>query len=176
MLLASVTFYGVSAKAEAPAHVDPSEYGMDPATGKFIHPDAAPFYSYSGRRPIDGSLDYLEDKQYLHNMSIEGHWPIVVKTGHSWQHIIDMNDRRYMFHYYRTVVKVYDITDPENLNVVLDKKYTGGSWFGAASIEFNEELEKWIMIQAFEVPRSIGGLKEDQPSAGAAPASVSSRK
>ena len=45
------------------------------------------------------------------------------------------------------------------MEIVLEKTYEDGNWFGAAAIAYNEKLEKWIMIQSFEVPRSIGGLK-----------------
>ncbi|MEO9338611.1 hypothetical protein ABFT80_14315 [Mesorhizobium sp. SB112] len=138
---------------------DPASYGLDPATGIFKHPQAAPYYTYSGPRPFEGSLEQLESETYIKNMKVEAHWPIVVKPGHSWQHTVDMDDHRYMFHYYRQILNIYDITDPKNMKIVLEKTYEDGDWFGAASIAYNEKLDKWIMIQSFEVPRSIGGLK-----------------
>ncbi|MGH8595129.1 MAG: hypothetical protein ACREXT_00570, partial [Gammaproteobacteria bacterium] len=45
--------------AEPPEPVDPSTYGMDRATGRFIHPDSAPSTTYSGPNPVKGSLEYL---------------------------------------------------------------------------------------------------------------------
>ena len=104
-----------------PQHPDPSSFGVDPATGVFKHPAATPFTQ--GPRPVRGSLDYIEDKEYLHNMTVEGRWPKLVVPGVSFQNIIDMNGRRYMYHYYRTRVNVYDITDAKRLEVLLEKKY-----------------------------------------------------
>ena len=90
-----------------------SSFGVDPATGIYQHPAAAPYTQ--GPRPVKGSLDYLEDKEYIHNMTVEGRWPELVIPGVSFQNIIDMNGRRYMYHYYRARVNVYDITEPKNL-------------------------------------------------------------
>jgi len=159
LLLVGLMFVSASLLAKAPPHVDPDTYGIDPKTGKFVHPEATPYYAYMGRKPVKGQMEELEDRQYIQNMKIEGHWDIVVKPGHSWQYIIDMDGRRYMFHYYRTVLKIYDITEPHKLEVILDKKYDDGNWFGAMAVAYNENLGKWIMLQSFEVPRSIGGLK-----------------
>lgn len=150
-----------------PGHPDPSTYGIDPATGIFKHPAATPFTQ--GPRPVKGSLDYIEDKEYIHNMTVEGRWPKLVVPGVSFQNIIDMNGRRYMYHYYRTRVNVYDITDAKKLEVVLEKTYPEGpEFFGAAAIAFNKKLKKWIMIQSFEVPRSgplgLGGAKHTDPA------------
>ena len=150
-----------------PQHPDPSSFGVDPATGIYKHPAAAPYTQ--GPRPVKGSLDYLEDKEYIHNMTVEGRWPKLVVPGVSFQNIIDFNGRRYMYHYYRTRVNVYDITEPKNLKVVLEKKYEEGpEFFGAAAIAFNKKLKKWIMIQSFEVPRSgpmgLGGAKHTDPA------------
>lgn len=156
-----------------PAKVDPSSYGMT-ADGTFVHPKAAPSTTYAGPNPVKGSLSYLEQKQYIKNMKVEAHWDIVVRPGHTWQHFVDMNGRRYMFHYYREFVRVYDVTDPVHMTTVLNKTYTDGSWFGAASIAFNKKLNKWIMIQTFEVPRSHGGLDDKKYSDPAAAARVMS--
>ncbi len=62
-------------------------------------------------------------------MTVEGRWPELVVPGVSFQNIIDMNGRRYMYHYYRTRVNVYDITDPKNLKVILQKTYPEGPEF-----------------------------------------------
>lgn len=160
-LAASVLAIGFAScgAAQEATHPDPASYGLDPETGVFTHPEAAPFYAYSGPRRFEGSLEALDDKTYIKNMKVEAQWPIVVKPGHSWQHTVDMDGSRYMIHYYRHILKIYDITNPKELEIILEKTYEDGEWFGAASIAFNEELQKWIMIQSFEVPRSIGGLK-----------------
>jgi hypothetical protein len=135
-----------------PQDVDPSRYGIDPATGEFRHPAAAPYSE--GPRPVKGSLDYLEDKHYLSNMTIEGHWPIVLNPGVSHQFFVDWDGRRYMYHYYRTRLNVYDITQPRDMKVVLEKRFTGGEGFGATSIAYNRDIKKWILFQAIEVARA----------------------
>lgn len=165
---ATVAAFGLLAALPAsartpPSKVDPSTYGLQ-ADGRFIHPQAAPSTTYGGPNPVQGSLPYLEQKSYLKNMKVEAHWDIVVRPGHTWQHFVDMNGRRYMFHYYREFLRVYDVTDPVHMTTVLQKTYTDGSWFGAASIAFNKTLNKWIMIQTFEVPRSHGGLDDKKYS------------
>ncbi len=137
-----------------PLHVDPSSYGIDPQTGQFKHPAAAPYTD--GPRPVKGSLDYLEDKQYLSNMTIEGHWPIVLNPGVSHQFFADMNGRRYLYHYYRSRMNVYDITQPRELTVILEKQFERGADFGATSIAYNRDLKKWILLQAIEVARASG--------------------
>src|SRR5471032_298315 len=107
--------------ANEPSHPDPSTFGVDPITGIYQHPAAAPYTQ--GPRPVKESLDYLEDKEYVHNMTVEGRWPELVIPGVSFQNIIDMDGRRYMYHYYRSRVNVYDITDAKNVKVVLEKTY-----------------------------------------------------
>jgi hypothetical protein len=153
--------------ANEPQHVDPASYGVDPKTGIFQHPPVTPYFQ--DPRPVKGSLDYFETKEYIHNMTVEGRWPQLMLPGVSFQNIIDMNGRRYMFHYYRTRVNVYDITDAKNPKVLLEKRYgEGEGFFGAAAIAYNKRLAKWIMIQSFEVPRSgplsLGGAKHTDPA------------
>jgi hypothetical protein len=150
-----------------PDHVPESSYGIDPATGIFRHPTAAPYAQ--GPKPVKGSLDYFETKQYISNMTIERHWPKLVLPGVTFQNILDMNGRRILYHYYRSRVNVYDITDPKNLQVLLEKRYADDEgFFGAAAIAYNKRLQKWIMIQSFEVPRSgpmgLGGAKHTDPA------------
>src|SRR5579862_4034157 len=135
-----------------PPHVDPANYGIDPVSGEFKHPTATPYAE--GPRPVKGSLDYFEDKQYLWNITVEGRWPIVINPGVTHQFFVDMNSRRYMYHYYRSRLNVYDITEPKNLKVILEKRFDPGEGFGATSIAYNRELKKWIMLQAIEVPRA----------------------
>lgn len=152
-----------------PEHVPESSYGIDPATGLFRHPPAAPYFP--SPRPVKGSLDYFEEKEYIHNMTVEGRWPDLAIPGVTFQNFVDMNGRRYLFHYYRTDLNIYDITEPKNLKMVLKKKYAPGEgWFGAAAIAFNKKLNKWIMLQSFEVPRrrpaagGLGGRKYSDPA------------
>ena len=152
--------------ANEPAHVDQSAYGIDLATGVFRHPTAAPYFT--GERPVKGSLSYAEDREYICNMTVEGRWPNLVIPGVSFQNTVDMNGRRYMYHYYRARVNVYDITDPKNLEILIEKNFDDpGSFFGATSIAYNNALHKWIMIQSFEVPRGgpngLNGEKYSNP-------------
>ncbi len=142
----------------APKPVDPASYGIDPVSGKFRHPEATPYTE--GPRPVKGSLDYFEDKQYISNMTVEGRWPIVLNPGVSHQFFADFDGRRYMYHYYRTRLNVYDITEPRNLKVILEKKFNPGEDFGATSIAYNPDLKKWILFQSIEVARatSAAGL------------------
>jgi hypothetical protein len=150
-----------------PSHVDASSYGIDPSTGQFRHPKAAPYAT--GEWPVKGSLSYPEDREYIHNMTVEGRWPKLVIPGVSFQNIVDMDGRRYLYHYYRSRVNVYDITDPKNLNILVEKNFEDpGSFFGASSIAYNKSLRKWIMIQSFEVPRGgpngMNGAKYTDPA------------
>ncbi|MCC8393075.1 hypothetical protein LJ656_10785 [Paraburkholderia sp. MMS20-SJTR3] len=139
--------------AREPSHVSPSNYGIDASTGQFIHPDAAPFYPHA--RPLADSLDYLEDREYRHNMTVHAHWPIVVSPSVCWQQIIDWDGRRYMYNYFKTRLNIYDITDPRELKVLVDRKFAPGETFGASTIAFNAKLGKWLMLQSAEVPRGL---------------------
>jgi hypothetical protein len=150
-----------------PLPPESSSYGIDPATGRFRHPDAAPYVT--GERPVKESLTYPEDREYIHNMTVEGRWPNLVIPGVSFQNIFDLNGRRYMHHYYRSRVNVYDITDPRKLEILVEKTFEDpGSFFGASSIAYNKKLGKLIMIQSFEVPRGgpqgLNGEKYTNPA------------
>lgn len=136
-----------------PSHVALSSYGIDAATGNFVHPQASPFHPHA--RPVAGSLDYLEDREYCHNMTVQAHWPIVVSPSVCWQQIIDWGGRRYMYNYFKTRLNIYDITDPRELKVLVDRTFAPGESFGASTIAFNAKLGKWIMLQSAEVPRGL---------------------
>lgn len=136
-----------------PEDPDPSTYGLDPKTGVYKHPAATP--TIDGPHPFPGSLDYLDQNQYLKNMKVEAYYPLVVSTGHSWQVIFDMNGRRYMYDYYRSAYKVYDITDPRQLKVLTDKRYDLREEhpFGPFAVQYNQRLKKYIACQCYETPR-----------------------
>lgn len=133
----------------------PMDHGWDSEAGVFRHPAATEFVA--GPRPVEGSLDYLEDRSYAENMEVLGHWPTVVRLTHTWQNVFDMDGRRIMFHYYRHALNVYDITDPRERTLLLEKRYTEEEGeFGAAAVAYNEDLQCWILVQSFEVPRTYG--------------------
>lgn len=130
-------------------------HGWDPKTRTFVHPAETEFVA--GPKPVEGSLDYLEDASYSENMELLAHWPTVVRLTHTWQNVFDLDGRRIMFHYYRHALNVYDITDPTQRTVLLEKRYEPEEGeFGAAAVAFNEQLGRWIMVQSFEVPRTYG--------------------
>jgi hypothetical protein len=146
----------VNGDSREPSHVDPQSYGWNAQKNVFEHPAATPFSS--GPRPTKGSLSKIDDQSYIQNMTVEGHWPLVVRDNHSWHNIVDLDGRRYMYHYYRSRLNVYDITDAKTLKVLLEKEYGPDDEFGAAVIAYNPHLKKTIMLQSIEVPRSVGGL------------------
>ncbi|WP_218649207.1 hypothetical protein [Pseudomonas taiwanensis] len=143
----------------------PGSYGMDKATGKFIPPLATPF-SHEGK-PFDGQLDHWDTQSYIKNMKVEAYYPIAVEPFHTWQNIVDFDGKRYLYQYVRRNLKIFDITNPKAVTVVHSKGATWGpngpgeeenpyaaeDMFGAASIQWNKKLGKYVMVQAFEVRR-----------------------
>ena len=141
-------------------------YGMDSRTGKFIHPETT-FHTYESH-PFDGLLDYWDKEQYIKNMKVEAYYPITVEPFHTWQNMVDFNGRRYLYQYVRRDLKIYDITNPKDVKLLLTRGHTWGGngpdveeqnpypkgdMFGAASIQWNEKLGKYIMVQSFEIQR-----------------------
>ncbi len=141
-------------------------YGMDPKTGEFIHPQAT-FHTYESH-PFDGLLNYWDKEQYVKNMKVEAYYPITVEPYHTWQNMVDFDGRRYLYQYVRRDLKIYDITNPKDVQLLLTRGHTWGSngpdneeqnpypkgdMFGAASIQWNKELQKYIMVQSFEIQR-----------------------
>ena len=121
---------------------------------------------------FEGQLDYWEDQAYAHNMEVIAFLPEIASPGHSWQNIVDWGDRRIMYLYLARNLKVIDITDPRKAKVIYSK---GGDWWfgeketnpfppgesmGAASMQWNRELKKFIMVQSFAAPRF--GVLEDK--------------
>ena len=145
---------------------DEGSYGMDSKTGKFIHPKAT-FHTYESH-PFDGLLNYWDKEQYVKNMKVEAYYPITVEPYHTWQNMVDFDGRRYLYQYVRRDLKIYDITNPKDVQLLLTRGHTWGSngpdneeqnpypkgdMFGAASIQWNKELQKYIMVQSFEIQR-----------------------
>ena len=146
------------------------DYGIDPKTGEFHHPKATPMVT--DPPSFEGQLDYWEDKAYAHNMEVIKFLQVIASPGHSWQNIVDWGDRRLMYLYLGRNVHVIDITDPRQAEVIYSK---GGKWWfgeeeenpfpgidymGAATMQWNKELGKMIMVQSFASPRF--GVLEDK--------------
>jgi len=52
-----------------PTEPDPSSYGMDQETGRFVYPSATPHQEEP--KPVTGQLDYWDTNEYTHNMKVE---------------------------------------------------------------------------------------------------------
>ncbi|MDG1857559.1 MAG: hypothetical protein P8I94_00565 [Emcibacteraceae bacterium] len=155
-----------------PAHPAIDTYGMDFETGKFIHPVATP--EQHDPQPFEGQLDYWGDQDYAHNMTVEAYFPITVEPFHTWQNIIDFDGRRYMYQYVRRDLKIFDITDPKDIKVLLSKgaewgpqgpadietnPYPDDEMFGAATIQWSASQNAYVMVQAYEI-RRFGLLRD----------------
>jgi hypothetical protein len=161
-------------EAREPEDPSPGSYGMDPATGRFVHPDATPHQE--DPKPFEGELDLWDTNEYIENMTVEAYYPWVVEPFHTWQNIVDFGQRRYLYQYVRRDLKIFDITDPKAAKVAYERghpwgpdgpgeeinPYASDDMFGAASIMWNRELGKLIMVQAFEIQRF--GIIEDKRS------------
>ena len=149
---------------KTPPDPDPASFGLD-KNGGFIHPVAT--RDSHDPHPFEGILDYWDTQQYIKNMRVEAYYPIVVEPFHTWQNIVDFDGRRYLYQYVRRDLKIFDITDPRDVKLLLTKGYTWGAdgpgeevnpfeegdMFGAASIQWNSELGKLIMVQSHEIRR-----------------------
>ncbi|SVC23170.1 uncharacterized protein METZ01_LOCUS276024, partial [marine metagenome] len=105
-----------------PSEPSLNTYGMDPATGRFIHPTATP--EQHDPKPFQGQLDYWDTNEYAKNMTVEAYYQIVVEPFHTWQNIVDFDKRRYMYQYVRGDLKIYDITNPKGVEVLHEKGHT----------------------------------------------------
>jgi hypothetical protein len=154
-----------------PPDPSPDSFGMD-ESGRFVHPVATPHAHEP--KPFDGTLDYWDPNEYAMNMTMEAYYPITVEPFHTWQNIVDFDDRRILYQYVRRDLKIMDITDPKNVEVLLSRGHTwgpegggeeenpypDGDMFGAATIQWHEGLGKHVMVQAFEIRRF--GLLSDK--------------
>ena len=155
---------GICTDSTPPAPA-PGSYGMDPVSGKFIHPRATPEQHES--QPFEGQLEYWDNREYAHNMEVLAYYPFIVEPFHTWQNIVDFDGRRYLYQYVRRDLNIYDITDPLNVELLLKKgqvwglngggeevnPYPEDDYFGAASIQWDANRGAYIMVQAFEVRR-----------------------
>ena len=152
----------------------PGSFGLDPGTGRFVHP-AATGHAHSPM-PFDGSLDHWDTNEYAANVNVEAYYPITVEPFHTWQNIVDFDGRRYLYQYVRRDLKIMDITDPADVRVLLTRGHTwgpdgageetnpydDGDMFGAATIQWHAGLGRYVMVQAFEIRRF--GLLSDKYS------------
>jgi hypothetical protein len=150
----------------------PNSFGMDAETGRFIHPVAT--RDSHDPHPFVGTLDEWDANSYAKNVVVEAYYPITVEPFHTWQNIVDFDGRRYLYQYVRRDLKIFDITDPKNVELLLTRGHTWGAegggeeinpyaegdMFGAASIQWNDSLDAYVMVQAFEIRRF--GLLHDK--------------
>ncbi|NOH72228.1 hypothetical protein F0225_12900 [Vibrio pectenicida] len=153
-----------------PKAPSPSDYGFG-ADGRFYHPKEAP--SSHLAQPFEGQLDYWDTQSYQHNMTVEAYYPITVEPFHTWQNMVDFDGKRYLYQYVRGDLKVFDITNPKDVELLLTKGHTwgksgpgeaqepfkDGEMMGAASIQWSESEQSYVMVQAYEV-RRFGLLKD----------------
>ncbi|WP_018693747.1 LVIVD repeat-containing protein [Algicola sagamiensis] len=153
-----------------PSDDDVGPYGMLP-NGQFRHPQRT--YHTKSPKPFQGQLSYWDTQSYQRNMQVEAYYPITVEPFHTWQNIIDFDGRRYLYQYVRQDLKIFDITNPKSLKLIHTKGHTWGpdgpndkpenpypqgDMFGAATIQWHQERQKYIMVQAYEI-RRFGLLK-----------------
>ncbi|WP_137752380.1 hypothetical protein [Sphingopyxis sp. L1A2A] len=148
-----------------PAPLPGQDYGMDAATGTFRHPKATPLVRTAPNFP--GQLDHWDQKSYRKNVEVLAFYDFIPSTGHTWQTIVDFGKKRYMYVYYRSGLGIFDITDPRHAKLVFRRgqrvvahgkrdivnPYAKTDGFGAANVQWHQGLGKYVMVQAFEVPR-----------------------
>lgn len=155
---------------KSPEHPQANTYGMD-ANGTFKHPLITPKYEQA--KPFEGQLDYWDTQSYQHNMSLINYYPITVEPFHTWQNILSFGNKKYLYQYVRRDMKIFDITDPYQVELLYTQGSTWGpsgpsdevnplppgDMTGAASIAWNTTLKRYVMIQSHEIQR-FGVLKD----------------
>ncbi len=155
-----------------PADPDAMAFGMDSESGLYVHPAAT--RDSHDPHPFPETLEGWDSNEYAKNVVVEAYYPITVEPFHTWQNIVDFDGRRYLYQYVRRDLKIFDITDPKAVELLLTRGHTWGAngggeelnpypegdMFGAASIQWNEKLNTYVMVQAFEIRRF--GLLHDK--------------
>lgn len=150
------------------------DYGMDPATGAFRHPNATPIVEEEAARPFPGQLDYWEQKAYAKNMEVVAFYGHVTSPFQTWQAVADFKGRRYLYVSYRENLTVWDITDPRKAKMVAEygdawgpkgpirnpRQLKPGQTMGGITIQWSAALGKPVLVQSSEVQRF--GLFEDK--------------
>jgi hypothetical protein len=150
----------------------PGSYGMDPATGRMVHPRATPMVQEAPN--FKDQLSYWDPNAYAYNMRVLAFYPYLVSPFHTWQNIVDFGRRRYLYVYdMGRNMSVLDITNPARARRLLQK---GVSWNadgptkpvdpfpkgygpGASTIQWHRGLQKMLLIQSHENPR-VGVLDD----------------
>jgi hypothetical protein len=177
-----------------PADVSPASYGMQ-LDGLFRHPFLTPV-DEEHPHPFPGRMDEYDLRSYIANMNVEAVYEGAEFTPdpfHTWQNIVDFDGRRYLFQYVRSDAHVYDITDVRRVTVVetlgrddvkapdgvnpetlAGKDWAAHDFWGASSIQWNDRLGGYVMIQSFEQKRQVSELSDaPERSKFANPAGVS---
>jgi hypothetical protein len=161
-----------------PQDAQPGSYGML-LDGTFLHPFATPV-DEENPHPFEGRLEEYDTSSYIDGLTIEAAYEGAVFTPdpfHTWQNIVDFDGRRYLFHYDRSEGRVYDVTDVKNVKLVESltrddvdvewgvnpENFPSRDWathdfWGASTIQWNEDLSAYVMIQSFEQKRQVGEL------------------
>lgn len=164
-----------------PPPVDPGSYGMQ-LDGSFRHPAASPLRE-AEPAGFAGRLAAFDMQSYVSGMKVEAAYEgkqFTPDPFHTWQNIVDFDGRRYLFQYDRSEGRVYDITEVRNVRVVEsvtrdDAKAPWGvnketlaskDWqphdiLGASSIQWNDRLGQYVMVQSFEQKRQIPDLGDE---------------
>ena len=166
-----------------PEPADPGSYGML-LDGSFRHPFLTPL-DEENPHPFPGRLDDYDLGSYVKGLTVEARYEGAEFTPdffHTWQNIVDFDGHRYLFQYDRSDGRVYDVTDVKNVQIVeslgrsdvkVDSRvnpenYDSRDWkahdfWGASSIQWNERLSGYVMIQSFEQKRQISELGDHPP-------------
>ncbi|GAB3672433.1 hypothetical protein GCM10027589_41940 [Actinocorallia lasiicapitis] len=158
-----------------PEPVDPNSYGMQ-LDGTFLHPSQTPV-DEENPHPFKGRNKNYDKKSYIKNMKVEAKYEgdkFTPDYFHTWQNIVDIKGRRYLFQYDRSEGRVYDVTDVKKVKVVEsmtrndvdgDESKAGKSWaandyWGASTIQWNKKLKAYVMVMSFEDKRQINELHD----------------
>ncbi|GGY55026.1 hypothetical protein OH797_01305 [Streptomyces anulatus] len=161
-----------------PGPADPGSYGMQ-LDGSFRHPALTPV-DEENEHPFPGRNEKYDTRSYIKNMKVEAAYEGADFTPdyfHTWQNIVDFDGRRYLFQYSRSDGRVYDITDVKKVKVVErmsredvggDETRANGDWaahdyWGASTIQWNNKLNAYVMVQSFESRRQISELSDHPP-------------
>ena len=166
-----------------PEAINSGSYGMQ-LDGSFRHPYATPVdeenpHTFAGRNA------QYDPRTYVSGFKVEAAYEgaqFVPDPFHTWQNIVDFNARRYLFQYDRSDGRVYDITDVQHVTLVQSlsrddikvaygvnkESMAGKDWlahdfWGASSIQWNQKLKSYVMVQSFEQKRQVHEVEAEPP-------------